>query len=283
VITEVAAGPFTVRGVSLGGIYTSLHVPELHALFDVGLAPRSVAGVRRLFLSHAHVDHVGALPTLLGLRALVGKRGRLRVYLPAEIADPLREALAVLGRLQRYDLDIEPVPMSPGDEARIEGDLHVRAFRTFHPVPSLGYQILRRVEKLRPEHRHLRGHEIRDRRRAGQDLFETRENLEFAYATDTLARVLSTEPSLFESKVLVLECTFLDQKKSLEASRAGCHIHLDELLEVADRFRNQALVLMHFSQIYKPQEVVEILDRRCPPELRARIVPFVPPRGDWPG
>jgi uncharacterized protein len=33
---EVQAGPYRVRGVSVGGIYTSLQVPELRVLLDAG-------------------------------------------------------------------------------------------------------------------------------------------------------------------------------------------------------------------------------------------------------
>lgn len=282
-LTRVDAGAVTIRGVSVGGIYTSLHVPELGALFDVGIAARSSAAVDHIFLSHGHVDHAGALSSLLGIRALVGKQTPPRVYLPAEIEDDLREALTAMSRMQRYELAIDAVPLRPGDEVEMKGDLRVRAFRTYHPVPSLGYQILRHIRKLRPAYRGLSGPEIRDRRRAGDDIFDTTSRTELAYATDTLVEVLDREPSLFESRTLILECTFLDDRKPRPIARAGCHIHLDELLERADRFANEALVLMHFSQIYRPPDVVSLLDERCPPALRRRIVPFVPTREHWPG
>jgi ribonuclease Z len=67
------------------------------------------------------------------------------------------------------------------------------------------------------------------------------------------------------------------------AARAGCHIHLDELIERADRFENRHVVVMHVSQVYRPDEVATILDRRVPPALRARMIPFVPPGSAWPG
>jgi ribonuclease Z len=80
-----------------------------------------------------------------------------------------------------------------------------------------------------------------------------------------------------------MECTFLDDKKSLAAARAGCHVHLDEVIERADRFKNEAIVMMHVSQLYAPDQVAALLDRRVPPALRAKIVPFVPDRAHWPG
>jgi ribonuclease Z len=283
VLTQVQTNGFTLRGVSLGGIYTSLHVPELDSLFDVGWPLRSAASARNLFLSHGHVDHAGGLSTLLGARALFSHPRPLRVFLPAEIEGPLTEALAALSRLQRYDLAVDLVPMQPGQEVALRGDLVARAFRTYHPVPSLGYLIVRRVAKLLPELRGLSGREIADRRARGEVVSYTIDRLELAYATDTLAVVLDREPSVLESRVLILECTFLDERKPLAEARAGCHIHLDELIERAHLFRNEALVLMHFSQLYRPGDVREILARRLPQELRGRVIAFAPDTEDWPG
>lgn len=283
VLTTVTAGPFTIRGVSVGGIYTSLAVPELGVLLDAGIPPRSAGGIDTILLSHGHADHVGALPALLGIRGLHGKTKPPRVVMPAEIVDDLQEALAVLSKLQRWPLDIEAIGMKPGDEIELRGDLRVRAIRTFHPVPSLAYVILRRVSKLRPEFRGLPGPEIAARRQAGEAITVHEDRLELAYATDTLVSVLDHAPDLLRARVLIMECTFLDDRKTLEAARAGCHIHLDEVIERADRFANEHIVMMHFSQLYRPDEVAQILDERVPPPLRKRIIPFVPKTDHWPG
>jgi len=283
VLTTVAAGSYTVRGISVGGVYTSLAVPELGVVLDAGASPRSSCGIDTILLSHGHVDHIGALPALLGIRALQGKLRPPRVVMPAEIVGDLRAALEALTKLQRWRLDIEAIGMSPGDEIALRGDLRIRAVRTFHPVPSLGYVIVRRVSKLRPELAGLPGPEIAARRRAGEDVTVHDDRLELAYATDTLASALDHAPDLLRSRVLIVECTFLDERKSLADARAGCHIHLDELVERADRFANEHVVLMHVSQIYRPDEVAGLLDARVPPELRRRIIPFVPGGASWPG
>ncbi|MBX3250155.1 MAG: MBL fold metallo-hydrolase [Myxococcales bacterium] len=282
-LIEVEAGPYRVRGVSLGGVYTSLHVPELGVVLDAGIPVRAFAATDHLFLSHAHGDHVGALPALLGIRGLLHAKRPPRVYLPAPIVSTLEDALASLSALQRYDLSIDPVPMSPGDEAQLRQDLYVRAFRTHHPVPSLGYLFFDRVQKLRAEHRGLPGAEIARRKAAGEPLFDVQERPLLAYATDTLLRVVETAPEITRAKVLILECTFLDERKSLEASRAGCHVHLDELVAVVERLENEHVVLMHFSQIYSPREVHQILEARLRPLLGERLVVFAPTKGGWPG
>ena len=282
-LTTVSAGPYTVRGISVGGVYTSLAVPELGLLFDAGASPRSSGAIDTILLSHGHVDHIGALPALLGIRALHGKSRPPRVVMPAEIVGELSAALEALSKLQRWPLAIESIGMAPGDELALRGDLRVRAVRTFHPVPSLAYVIVRRVSKLRPELVGLPGFEIAARRRTGEDVTVHEDRLELAYATDTLASVLDHAPDLLKSRVLIMECTFLDERKSLADARAGCHIHLDEIVERAARFENEHIVLMHVSQIYRPDEVAGILDARVPPELRRRIVPFVPAASSWPG
>jgi ribonuclease Z len=278
--TSVQAGSLTIRGISVGGVYTTLQVPELSVLLDVGLPLRAFCASDHIFLSHGHVDHMGGLLGLLGVRGMMNKAAPPRVYLPADIEADLVAMLTAASRLQRFELAIDPVAMRPGDEVAVANNLRVRAFRTHHPVPSLGYQFLRRVNRLKPEFQHLTGPEIAARKQK-ESLFVEVERLELAYATDTLARVLDTNPSMLESRVLILECTFYDERKSLEDTHAGCHIHLDELLTHAERFRNEHLVLMHTSQIYSPREAREILAKRCPPHLLERIVLFAPERGPW--
>ncbi len=283
VLSTVTAGSLSIRGISVGGVYTSLAVPELGVVFDAGASPRSSCAIDTILLSHGHADHVGALPAFLGIRALSGKTRPPRVVMPAEIVDDLTSALTALSRMQRFPLAIEAIGMLPGDEIALRGDLRVRAVRTFHPVPSLAYLIVRRVAKLRPELAGLTGPQIAARRRAGETVTDHEDRLELAYATDTLISALDHAPELFAARTLIMECTFLDDRKSLEAARAGCHVHLDEVIERADRFASDHVVMMHFSQIYRPDEIAGILDARLPPELRGKVIPFIPAGAHWPG
>lgn len=280
-LTDLKAGRHTIRGASLGGMYTALHVPELDALFDIGIPVRSACGVSNLFLSHPHVDHVGALVTFLGMRGLTGVQTPLRVFLPAGVEDGLQASLDAISSLHRWPLSFEAVPMKPGDTFQLRRDLWVRAIRTYHPVPCLGFLFYQTVRKLKPEFADLPGPEIGRLRKQGAPIFTEQDRNIFAYATDTLPRVLDTSPEIFDAHTLVLECTFLDDRKPVSKARAGCHIHLDELLPRLDRCNNEALVLMHFSQLYKPREVERILDERIPPELRPRVYPLVPKASRW--
>lgn len=281
-LTKLSIPPHTLLGVSVGGVYTALHVPELNVLLDAGISPRSFVGAENLLLSHGHADHVGALPALIGVRGLAHASAP-RTFLPKEIETDIREGVEAFSRGQHRKLELPLVPVEPGDEFRLAADLYLRVFRTLHSVPSVGYLLFRKVQKLRPEFLQLPPHELATRRKQGDDLFQIEERYELAYATDTLIDVLDENPTLYEARTLILECTFLDDRKGREETRKKCHVHLDEILERAERFQNEHLVLMHFSQGYRPRDVHEILKRRLPPSLSERVKVFAPQNGPWPG
>lgn len=280
-ITEVKAGKYTIRGVSVGGVYTSLLVPELGALFDAGITLRALIGAEHLFLSHGHADHMGGLVGLLGIRGMQG-RAPLRAFMPQQIHAELVGALEQMTSMHHFDLSMDMVPVHPGDEHELRRDFFVRVLKAHHVVPTVGYQFFQRVKRLKPEFLGLSGPDIAARRRAGEGLFDEEERLELAYVTDTLLRVIDTSPSILKTPVLILECTFLDEKRSVELSHKICHIHLDEIVLRAEEFENEHLVLMHFSQLYPPAEVHAILKRRLPASLYSRVVPFAPQSGPWP-
>jgi len=282
-LTELKLGRYTVKGASLGGLYTSLYVPELDALLDVGLASRSGATARRLFLSHAHLDHLGALPALLGMRGMMGGGDKpLEVYCPEGLEAELRQSLTHLSALHRWPLELSCFPMKPGDELQLRNDLWVRALPTFHPVPSLGYLFFDRVKKLKSSLRGLPGAEIKAHKLAaargeGPEIFELEDRPRLAYLTDTLIEALKHSPEALRAELLIMECTFLSDKKPVSVAREGCHVHLDELCEWVDQIKSERLLLMHFSQVHKPSEVRALCEARLGPQLGDRLQLFLPP------
>lgn len=281
-LTQIKIPGATISGVSVGGIYTSLHVPELDAIFDAGISPRSFVGAGHLFLSHAHADHVGALPALLGIRGLC-RSPAPKTFVPSEALESVRDGVAAFNRGQRREVALNSIGVNPGDEFPLVGDLHVRVFRTLHSIPSVGYMLFRRVRKILPEFRELASPEIARLRQQGAEIFFDEERIELAYATDTLIDVLDENSELYKARVLILECTFIDDRKGRDEARQKCHVHLDEIIERAHLFQNEHLVLMHFSQLYQPKYVHKVVAERLPEVLRDRVKVFAPQNGPWPG
>ena len=60
--------PFRIQGMSVAGEQTVIQIPELDINFDMGQCTRSSLTSDKVLLSHAHMDHLGALPYWLSQR-----------------------------------------------------------------------------------------------------------------------------------------------------------------------------------------------------------------------
>jgi ribonuclease Z len=72
--------------------------------------------------------------------------------------------------------------------------------------------------------------------------------------------------------VLITEMSFIRAKHRREKIHKFGHMHLDDFLERAGRFRNELIICGHYSTRYLPQEVQQLVTGRLPPELRDRVV-----------
>ncbi len=256
-LSQINTGSYTIRGVSVAGIYTSFQVPELGVLLDLGICPRTFAGTHDVFLSHVHGDHIGGLAAFLGMRDMLGMPV-VRIHAPEEHMLDLDDLIRVTSRIHRYNpSNIRLVPMRAGLDVTLRKNVTVRPFRTWHSMPSLGYQFVLRKEKLRAEFAGLPGEEIGRRRKAGEQMTETTESLELAYATDTMSKVLETAPNLFQSRVTILESTYVEADRTSEHATKVGHMHLRDIAARKLDFKNEHLVLMHFSQSCSPFKTAE--------------------------
>lgn len=246
-------GDLSLEGASRGGDRTWFRVHPPGLAFDVGRGALGLAGARDVFVTHGHLDHCLGLPFVLSYRARHGG-GSTRVGCPAAIAGPLADWLKSAARLEGAQYDFELVPMEPGDRLGVGPDLTVEAFATPHVVPSLGYHLTRSRRRLAQRYRDTPGPELAALRRQGVEIEDEREEDWLSYCGDTAAAVLDREPRLLASRILLLECTFLDPEHRERAARYG-HIHLDDLAERADRFANEHLVLCHLSRRHTVEQL----------------------------
>ena len=267
--------PLHVAGRSVGGLETCIDLPELKLCFDIGRCPPWAVARGRVLFTHPHMDHLGGVAYHAATRALTGQRPPTYVV-PPEVEADLRRLLDTWRALDHSELPCEVVPLGVGEDLPLGPSWKVRPFRAVHRVACQGYSLWRRRTSLREEYRGLDQDRLRSLARAGHALSGERWTLELAFTGDTRIEVVEREEAVRTARVLVLECTFLDDRVDRARVHETGHTHLDEIVERAELFENERIVLTHFSARYSNDAIIGLLDAKCPPHLRERIVPLLP-------
>jgi ribonuclease Z len=263
-----------VDAISIGGVETCIELPEAKLAFDIGRCPHSAVNRRTVLFTHAHMDHLGGVAYHCATRAL-RRLPPPRYVIGRENAAALRELFEVWRRLDRSELENELVEIGPGEELRLDNGWYARPFRSPHRAPCQGYGLWSRRKKLLDEHVGRAPAELARMRASGTVLEREVETAEFAFTGDTLIDVVEKEAVVREARLLVMEVTFLDERVSVAECRSKGHVHLDEVAERAELFRNEALLFTHFSARYRQRDILKRLDERLPPDLRARVTPLL--------
>ncbi|MHC4179527.1 MAG: MBL fold metallo-hydrolase, partial [Planctomycetota bacterium] len=231
----------SIEGYSRAAVQTYWRVPELKVGFDLGAQPWSFMGTPTWFVSHAHMDHLVALPVYVGRRRMM-KMEPPTIYLPEVAVEPVKRILRLFSRLDRGRLPCELVPTSPGDEIELSREHVVTVSATAHSVPSLGYVVWQRRKKLKPEFQGLHGEKIRDLRLSGVEVTDELRTPRVAYLGDSSPPGLDACEAMFEAEVLIMELTFVAPSHRKDKIHKFGHMHLDDLLERRDRFRNELII-----------------------------------------
>lgn len=260
----------TIEGYSRAAVQSYWRIPELKLGFDLGAQPWDFMGTPNWFISHPHLDHIAALPVYIARRRMMRMEPPV-VYVPETVMEDVRRLLLIMQRLDRGRMLCELKGVKDGDEIELSRDHVVTAFATAHTVPSFGFVVWERRNKLKPEYHGLPGDKIRDLRLSGVAVTAELRTPLVAYTGDTSPAGLDACPAAFEAKILITEMSFIRPNHRREKIHKFGHMHLDDFLERADRFRNELIVCAHFSTRYHPDEVRRYVAGKLPPALKERI------------
>jgi ribonuclease Z len=260
----------TVEGYSRAAVQTYWRIPELKLGFDLGGQPWSFMATPTWFVSHAHLDHLAALPVYVARRRMM-KMEPPTIYLPADAVEAVEMLLAAVRRLDRGRLPARLVGLTPGTEIELSRELVVQTFATRHTIPALGFLVWERRRKLKPEYRHLSGDEIRDLRLSGVEVSAELRLPKIAYLGDTAPAGLDAVPDVYRAEILIMEMTFVAPGERASVIHKFGHTHLDDVIDRADRFENEVIIASHFSTRLHPDQIQRIVERRLPETLRGRL------------
>ncbi len=241
------------------------------------------AGLRQVFISHLHGDHVYGLPGLISSMALNSRREPLHLYSPPGLAD-------LLSSLQ-LNPQGRPFPLvyhefDPAISTRIFSDrgLSVQTIPLYHRIPTAGF-----LFREHPRERNLRPDVVNEYRipygdipliksgadwRSPQGTVLPNEQLTtdppppraYAFCTDT--RYLDTTVTYVQGvDLLYHEATFADEHLDLAIETR--HTTAPEAARIAQAAQVGQLILGHFSARYPDPERLVLEARAIFPNTHA--------------
>lgn len=266
---------WSFEGISEGGVRTSLACHNLNVLMDMGGYIGNFAHFNHVLLSHAHLDHSAGIPYFISQRSL-RKLGPPNIYIPPDNLAPLQEILKLYAQMEDFDYKYNLIAVEKDKYYPINNQFGFKALPSYHRVSSYGYTIFHTKQKLKEQYQNLEKQEILHLKNNGTTITETIQTPIFSFSGDTkIEYVLDHEP-VRKSQILFLECTYIDDKKNVEHTRKWGHTHWHEILEHAQEFENEKIVLIHFSKRYSNRMIQEKIARETPDILKDRIHYFLP-------
>lgn len=260
----------TIEGYSRAAVQSYWRVPEMKVGFDLGAQPWSFMGTPNWFVSHAHLDHIVALPVYVSRRRMM-KMDPPTIYMPGSTIEPMQQILFQFSRLDRGRLPCKMLPIRPGDEVDISREHVVTVHKTVHSIESLGFIAWERRRKLKQEYQDLSGPEIRDLRLTGTEVTDEHRMPRVAYLGDSVGAGLDNNPAMYEAEVLILEMTFVTPEHRKEQIDKFGHMHLDDIVARRDLFKNDLIIATHFSTRYHPNQIKHHVQRAFPDMLDGRL------------
>ncbi|XP_075660850.1 tRNase Z TRZ1 isoform X2 [Castanea sativa] len=262
---------YPVKGLSIAGHETCIIFPSLNIAFDIGRCPHQAIQQDFLCISHAHMDHIGGLPMYVATRGLYRMKPPT-IIVPTCIKADVEQLFEVHRRMDQSDLKHNLIGLDVGEEFYLRKDLKVRAFKTYHVIPSQGYVVYSVKQKLKQEYIGLPGNEIKNLKLSGVEITYTVTVPEIAFTGDTMSDFIVDQHNIdaLRSRILVMECTFVDNSVQVEGARDYGHTHISEIIGHAERFENKAILLIHFSARHTAEEIQQAVSA-LPAPLAGRV------------
>lgn len=269
-LASINVDKLEIIGYSVAGEETVVAMPQLDVCFDIGKAPDQVIPINNVLLTHGHMDHAAGIAYYLSQRNFCGISAGT-ILAPQNLIKPMREIIDAWTRLDGNKIPANLVGVKAGDEYQIKPNLFARVFPTKHSKGSVGYSVIEKRKRIKPEYAKLSGPQIVELKKQGVEIDYPLELPIVSYLGDTQYVDFSQLKYIVESKILIAECTFYIDEHSSRA-QAGKHMHISEFAELVQNLHNEHIIVTHTTQRTPMWEVRKILKESLSEEKYGKVI-----------
>ena len=265
-----------ILGYSQAGEESYIVAPEMNLGFDIGRAPRETLAVDNILLTHGHMDHAAGLAYYCSQRMFIDAAPGT-IYAPEPLVAPINKLMSVWGEIDGHIPPGEIRVAQPGVDIQLRRDLIARPFLVNHPgrgrrgvIHALGYSIIEVRKKLKDDYLDLTGPQIVELKKKGVEITRRVEIPLLTTTGDTGPGDFLDHDHVRKSRILLLECTFVDPDHR-DRARAGNHMHLIDLRDIIPQLENERIVLTHLTRRTPLHEARDALRREFGDQTDERI------------
>ena len=269
-LSQIQIDDLDILGYSVAGEETVIAVPQLDVCFDIGKAPDQFIPINHVLLTHGHMDHSAGFAYYLSQRNFCGLAAGT-VVAPANLIGPMQDIIDAWARVDGNRIPAKLVGVKPGDEHQIKPNLFARVFPTKHSNGSVGFTVLEKRKKLKPEYVGLTGPQIVELKKQGIQIDNPLEVPLVTYFGDTQYVDFSQLDYIVKSKILIAECTFYETDHTGRAD-AGRHMHVTEFASLVERLDNEVIIISHLTQRTSLGEIRKMLKKALPKAIYDKTI-----------
>lgn len=291
---KIGSQIYTMRGYSRAGLKTCILVDEFNVVLDMGYSNERAFCYDNKLITHGHNDHIGALHNDHCARKLYNIEKLKMFVMPRQCIKPFKMIASAISEMncgksseniKVFDsLLLTNVVESEFCESNYQhligaskqvSEYAVKSFVMDHKIKSYGYIIYRLSKKLKTEFQGLSGKRIMEIRKqiGDNNLTDQVYTPLLGYTGDTTIQGVMNQKEFLNVPLLIMECTGFSSDDKLYCIN-GKHIHWDDIVYNYKFFKNDKIVLFHFSQQYRLIEDILHYTQSSPKDLIDKIIFF---------